>query len=484
MPMLQQTMPLSIATVILIINFGIVIYTLLRQNDSSIISSSFNFPVTFNFSFLTNTQHWINFIKIAFAFIFLFIIYCGLAGTPVAEQNFATVTTWLIWWTGIIIAVLFTGSLWCSVCPWETISNFIQNTVAGPNARLNLRVPAILRNIWPATFLLVIFTWLELGIGISTNPYATSLLALFLVIIVLTCISLFKGKAFCRYMCPIGRTIGVYAQFSPVRYRTINSKLCANCHELTCYHGTENTEACPTQLVMGRMKNSMYCISCGECQRSCHKHNVILGLKEIDFGLNSYMRLNFDLGVFIVVLLSLTSFHGMTMTNTWSKWINELNRITYSLDISFIVSMLLVIGLFILLIYFLSNIFRMGKTQSVFTATAVGLLPLAFSFHIAHNLKHITHDNYILENLLLHPLGGHATLVQSMGTNSQAIYFIQMFLIVLGFWYTSKIISTQIRRFSATNHSSVTLVMPGLLLAFLISSLNLWILTQPMLMRM
>ena len=117
-------------------------------------------------------------LKILLVALFLLVIVAGLQGSPIPERNIATVLTWNWWWAGLVFSVFFLGSAWCAVCPWNTLADWV---VRGQ--RLNLRVPRFLRSLWPALWLLIALTWLELGVGITTNPYATAVLALVMVVI-------------------------------------------------------------------------------------------------------------------------------------------------------------------------------------------------------------------------------------------------------------------------------------------------------------
>ena len=215
-------------------------------------------------------------LKILLIGLFLLIIISGLFGTAIPERNIATVLTWNLWWTGLIISVFFVGSAWCAVCPWETLSTWMVRLrqKAIPSNSLNLRVPKELRNVWPALVLLIGLTWLELGVGITVDPYATALLALFMVVLAVVTLAVFERRAFCRYLCPVGRTVGFYSQLAPIELRPIDTDTCSHCTSLACYHGDEHTEPCPTSLMMGTLQQNTYCTSCGNCIQSCPHDNI------------------------------------------------------------------------------------------------------------------------------------------------------------------------------------------------------------------
>ena len=64
-------------------------------------------------------------LKIVFAALFLLVIVAGLFGNPLAERNLATVLTWNLWWTGVVISVFFLGTAWCGVCPWDALASWL-----------------------------------------------------------------------------------------------------------------------------------------------------------------------------------------------------------------------------------------------------------------------------------------------------------------------------------------------------------------------
>ena len=80
--------------------------------------------------------------RLLIAALFLLAIYSGIVGTPVPERNLATVMTWNLWWSGLIVVTFFTGTLWCGVCPWDSLAQWLVRQRlwrrGGENSSLNL----------------------------------------------------------------------------------------------------------------------------------------------------------------------------------------------------------------------------------------------------------------------------------------------------------------------------------------------------------
>jgi polyferredoxin len=441
------------------------------------------------------------------ASIFLVVIYAGLFGTPIPEKNIATVLTWTIWWSGVIISIFFVGSSWCAICPWDAIATWLVRQRLWKRGRttssLNLRVPKIVRSVWPALIMFVGLTWLELGVGVTVSPYATALMALLMVVLATVSLALYERKAFCRYFCAIGRTIGAYSSIAPIALAPVNEKTCADCTTLECYHGNENIEPCPTNLVMGRLTQNTYCISCGACSMSCPHENVSWRIRgagnEITYApLSLALRGRVDEAWFILGLVVLTMFHGITMMPYWEGSIHKLayaihdsGQLITSFSLGMFVSMLVPILLFMLTIkstqMMLKNKYEYNR---LFSAFAMALLPLAFTYHIAHNLTHLVRESTGFWQVVFNPFGKdalplsmHELHLRHMNplVADDIVFALQGLLLFFGFWLALRIAR---KRFQQVTTSNNIAFMPMLVFISVISLVDLWLLMQPMIMRM
>ena len=94
--------------------------------------------------------------------IYVLVILTGLYGTQVGSQNFATVITWTVWWSAIIFTFLFAGRLWCLMCPFAAMAEWLQRlalwTVKRETFGFNWKWPLKLRNLCLATLTFLILT--------------------------------------------------------------------------------------------------------------------------------------------------------------------------------------------------------------------------------------------------------------------------------------------------------------------------------------
>lgn len=220
---------------------------------------------------------------------FVLAILAGLLGTPVGSRNFAIIFVWIAWWALLmLIAVPLFGRGWCSICPIPLPGEWIQQGAildppggtAGKWGRgLGRRWPKQLRSIWlqnGAFAMLALFSTVVL-----TNPQISAIvLAAFLFIAFGTSL-IFERRAFCRYLCPVGGFIGLYAQCAPVELRIKDSTVCAAHTQKTCYTGNADGYGCPWQVYPGGLTKNTYCGTCMECLRTCPHDNIAINLRAL-----------------------------------------------------------------------------------------------------------------------------------------------------------------------------------------------------------
>jgi len=439
-------------------------------------------------------------LKLAMLAVFLGLIAAGLFGTQFPRYNAATVLTWNIWWTGLVFSILLVGSAWCAVCPWDTLANLLVRhsllRSAGSAIGLDLRVPRGLRNLWPALALFVGLSWLELGIGVTSSPYETALLALMIVVLAITAATLFERKAFCRFFCPVGRTVGFYSQLAPVELRPQDSSVCATCKSLECYYGSARVDPCPTHQVMGRMTQNTFCTSCGNCARSCPHQNVIWRLRSPSAEAISDARPHWDEAAFMLGLLALATLHGLSMLPFWEGWTRTLaslmggpGALVPAFTLLFLVAIMVPVAAYSCAIVAMRALGGgQGGFRRDFARYAFMALPLAFSYHLAHNLNHLVREGRGIGQVLTNPFGAgveemgsaHMTMMPQL-LPQNLVWGIQAALMAVGFVIALRIISA--RRGRSVGIARDPGAAPLVIFAVAMTVVDLWILMQPMMMR-
>jgi YHS domain-containing protein len=432
--------------------------------------------------------------------IFSLIIAAGLFGNQLPSKNIAPLLTWTIWWGGLIWLVAYAGKFWCYVCPWDAIAEWAEGLklwgkkVTGLS--LGLKWPRFMRNIWPATLLFIGLTWIELGFGVTMKPIATAWLGLIILGLAFVSIFIFDRKSFCRYGCLVGRVSGLYALFAPVELRAREQSVCQSCSTHSCYKGNEKGEGCPTFEFPARMDQNTYCILCMECLKTCESKNIALRLRPWGEDLLALRRPRSDEAYLALIMLSLTGFHGLTMTKAWrdaTGWINstlglgEIWAFTLGMAAIMLAPVLLYAAL-VAISRWLSGIRKVGY-RDYFIRYAYALLPIALFYHLAHNSEHLLMEGQKVLALMSDPFGlewnllGTSTWSPEPLVNLPTLWLLQVFFVAVGhvfsLWAARRAAGTLFTDPRAAFRSQV----PMLIAMILFSLLSLWLLKQPMEMR-
>lgn len=438
------------------------------------------------------------FAQVLMVALFVLIIVAGLFGNQNPAFNIAPILTWTLWWGGLIFFILYFGKLWCSICPWDAAATWIERLrFWGPRKSglgLQLRWPRALRNIWVAVFFFVALTWIELSQGVTAVPRITAILALTMFAMTIVGVFLFERKAFCRYGCLVGRVSGLYALFSPVELRTRDADGCAGCVTQECYRGSAAGDGCPTfeyPRVMGR---NTYCTLCTECVKTCPRDNITVKLRPWGADLANQARVRTDEAVLAIILLAMTGFHGLTMTSAWPRWIGSFadwTGLSYLPAFTILMAAVIVAPavVFWVLAKLAATIARFQGTRTFFLSYAYALLPIALFYHLAHNAEHVLMEGPRLLAIASDPLGfgwnlfGTAREVFPPIVSLQGLWVLQVLFVLVGHLYGLWISERTTRRLVRDRRRAFFAQLPMLAAMILSSASSLWLLSQPMEVR-
>jgi len=340
---------------------------------------------------------------------FLFAIMAGLVGTPVGNQNFVIVFVWIAWWAILIlVAVPFLGRGWCAVCPIPLPGEWLSRGAIlaphdGKKPWLNMRWPNRFRNIWSQniTFLLVAL----FSTVILTTPLVSGgVLAAMLMVAIGTSL-VFERRAFCRYLCPVGGFIGLYAQTAPLELRVKNKDRCIQCVGKPCYNGSAAGYGCPWQVFPPGLTRNTYCGLCMECLRTCPHDNIALNLRPFGADLEKPSRRMDEafkafimLGAAMIYALVLLGTNGTLKSAAYS--VGSVTWFGYA--VGFLVFILGILPGFFWLAVRIGQLLSgsIDPIRSAFTAFATTLVPLGLMSWIAFSLSFVlTNASYILSSV-------------------------------------------------------------------------------------
>lgn len=436
--------------------------------------------------------------------LFFLVIAAGLFGNQNPALNIAPILTWTIWWGGLVILIMFAGKAWCWVCPWDAVAGWMEKLrfwkKNDEGLSLNLKWPRPLRNIVIATVLFVGLTWVELGFGVTMRPAITAYLALAMLLMAIVSAFLFEKKGFCRYACLVGRVSGLYAMFSGIEVRSKDHSVCRTCSGKECVKGSPTAYGCPTFLFPGYLTSNTYCIQCMECVQACPEDNLAVNLRPWGTDLISQHRPRSDEAYLALLMLSITGFHGLTMTPNWARLTEWLvrslslgNLLAFSLGMT-----LLLLAPIIVYAGLVGISYSLGNTSTAqerisfhdyFVRYAYALLPIALFYHLAHNMEHLLMEGPKVVALLSDPFGWNWNL---LGTAHWAIpplvsldvlWIVQVVLVLVGHVYSLWIAHHTSRQLFSNPTMARRSQFPMLIAMIAFSIFSLWLLKQPMEMR-
>lgn len=431
-------------------------------------------------------------VQLPVVLLFALVVVAGLLGNPAPDRNIAPILTWTIWWASLVLVVVFGGKLWCTVCPWMALANWCGRFLP----RLERPWPRALRNIWPATLLFVLLTWLELGYGVTGKPWLTAVLGLGMLVLAAGTVVVFERKAFCRYACLVGRVSGLYATFAATELRAADRETCRRCATKDCYRGNERGAPCPTHQFLGTMRANTYCTLCFECVKSCPETNVAWSVRPFGADLLESIRPRKDEAFLAVIMLALSAFHGLTMTPAWERIVlafdaasglGWLAAFTVAMAVMLILPVAVYYAICVLMTWCAGD--RRHDAGMLFVRFSYALLPIALFYHLAHNLQHILFEGTKLLRVSSDPFGWGWDLFHTARMPVGAVlpvevgWAMQVTLILVGHVYALAIVHRTARALYPDPRVATASQLPMLTAMLLFSFQSLWLLSQPMLMR-
>jgi polyferredoxin len=433
--------------------------------------------------------------------IFGFLIYTGLLGNRI--NNITPVAVWTIWWGGLIFAIVLLGPAFCFACPWDGLANLMTRfTRMGKVQSLSLALPfpSFLKNMYPAIIVFVLLTWAELGFGVTTNPRSTAYMGIAMGAGAIIFALLWKDKVFCKHLCPVGRINGIYANISPVEIRGKRERVCQACKTEDCLHGNGSGYACPTGISLKSVQDATYCTFCTECFKTCKKNNVAFNIRPFAADLVKDIRPRLDETWMALVLLSLTLFHGFSMTPAWENFapgswsLLKWAGITFGTPraVNFTIAMVVVCAIPILLYWVSCRVaawWTRTDALTLFKGYSFSLLAVALFYHLAHNAMHLFMEGGKIVPMFSDPMGrgddyfGTAGLHIGSMIGEQSLWHVQVGLILTGHIVGIVVAHRTGRRLYSGKRDAVRSLVPMLVMMIVISICGLGLMHMDMNMR-
>ncbi len=160
------------------------------------------------------------------------IVLDGWFGPQLAPRNLAGVVPWVHWRGFVVLALLVVGNLFCMACPF-----MLPRRLAKRIFPARIPWPAPLRSKWFAVLLLLLFFWAYEAWSLWASPWLTAWIAATYFVLAFAIDAVFRGAAFCRWVCPIGQFHFVNSMVSPFEVKVRDEEACARCETKDCIRG-------------------------------------------------------------------------------------------------------------------------------------------------------------------------------------------------------------------------------------------------------
>ena len=214
------------------------------------------------------------------------LIAGGLAAPHVPEKmagilrntNLASLIVWSLWWPLVIMSASLAGRVWCQVCPMELV-NFLFGKLG-----LKRQPPRFLASGWgTAVFYSIALLGFIRTFWAHRYPERMSFFFLFLFASAMITGLIYEKRAFCSYLCPVGRLLGLYAACAPLEWRARDAKTCETCRSKDCVaakHAYRLTaRSCTSYLYPASIKDNRDCLVCTQCRKVCPKDNLRMSVR-------------------------------------------------------------------------------------------------------------------------------------------------------------------------------------------------------------
>lgn len=240
----------------------------------------------------------------------------------ISTKIFALV--WGLWWPALAVISPFLGRVWCTMCPFSSIMDFVQKRF-----HKNRPIPEFIikYDYFLVSFLFLFIFWIEVITDMRYNPSYTAILLISIQSFAILIAILFPRHTFCRHLCPLGGFIGTASIGSMLEVRA-DASVCLNkCTTFECYVGRGSVSGCPMSQHLPFLDNNLDCKLCFNCVRNCPNGSVQVNLRLVGREVWHLVRVNqgyvFFVGVMLAILFPLHYFEPLQrewLPTLWNVW--------------------------------------------------------------------------------------------------------------------------------------------------------------------
>tara|TARA_B100000315_G_scaffold8245_1_gene8202 strand:+ start:54582 stop:57656 length:3075 start_codon:yes stop_codon:yes gene_type:complete len=191
-------------------------------------------------------------------------------------ENFLNSLFWSVGWFFIFSSTFLIGRVFCAVCPFMITGEIVQNWKSYKMTRSGT-ISQHGENL--SMFFIFVIFWMEGSFGLQEKPFYTALLLLSITLGAVICAVVFERRVWCRYLCPMGRLLGISSLTSIFSLDADKHVCMYRCGTHECYTGKETEPGCQLFLHPYAIESQQDCVLCMQCHKNCPYGSVKLNLQ-------------------------------------------------------------------------------------------------------------------------------------------------------------------------------------------------------------
>lgn len=309
-------------------------------------------------------------------YVFLAIlVYFAFAPGQRGEGNLATELVWKLWWPGLPFVMLLGGRIWCGVCPFGGVAD-----TAGRMRKKQSSAPKLVRRAgpWLGVASVFLFGLSFLALGLEMNASATGLILIGMTAAAFGLSLFWRGRSFCRYLCPVGMITRVYSFFSWIRPRGSGMRPAGDKH-------------CPVGQAPATLRQPSQCQLCGTCSANSEPGGITTSFSygsPRQPGTTEFGKVEAALSLLLMGLMAADTVRMTSMFAGFQQAMLPSFSYNYRFTVVAGVTGLVtaVIGLTILAALIAG---RRHRAAAVFTGISFALLPLTLGVFLSLAAQHL-----------------------------------------------------------------------------------------------
>ncbi|MDO8735828.1 MAG: 4Fe-4S binding protein [Thermoleophilia bacterium] len=321
------------------------------------------------------------------------LAYFAFAPGQRGEGNLATEVVWRLWWPLLPFVLLVGGRIWCGVCPFGGVSD-----AAASLRKSQKAAPASFRRIAPWLGVISVFGFgmAFLALGLEADSGATGTILIGMVALSFLLALFYRGRTFCRYLCPVGFITRAYSYFSWLRPHGSREK-------------TGIMAVCPVGQSPASLRQPSQCQMCGVCTRGPEARGITTGFTAGSPRLPGTKEFGRPEAVLSLLMLGLMAADSVRMTQVFARYQHmALPYLGYNYRLTVAVGVTGLVGIILLLqlasAWFVSRSDRLPAISgehavdnagsgsfsgSAFNSIGFSYLPLTMGVFMALALQHL-----------------------------------------------------------------------------------------------